>query len=516
MNTKTSDTLRRAVLGSLLWLAAGAVAMPSLAQAQELKGGRLRVAILTDVVNYDPQQFSSNNFPLIKNLYDSLIEYTPEGQAIPSLATEWAIGQGNTSVTVTLRRGVTFHGGGALDAEAVAATLKKAADPQKGKNVYATMAVVKDWTVVDPQTIRLNFTGPVPDKQITDLLQFISPIDPKGIDTVETKPAGTGAFMLEERVLGQRVRMVANPKYWREKQPIVSELVLTVFGDNNSANAALESGGVDIIYGGDSRSALRLRNAGYQLVQGPGPLVQVFRINTTQGPFRNEKFRQAFNHLMDRRAILQVGYAGLGEVTALPWAPASPAADKSYDTRYAFDLDKARALLKESGLSAAEQSGWKMLVNGGDQSSVAISQVVQSTLAKAGINIEFDMKQGSEYVDALLGGKFAATFGGIGNIQKFPTRVATNSIYRTVKNPVLGDPHPHPAYVAAIDRVNKTFGSGADVKAAYDNLNKAMVEAAFAIPTNTYDIGLIVAAKNVAGITREIDNMLVARTIGFR
>jgi len=331
---------------------------------------------------------------------------------------------------------------------------------------------------------------------------------------VEAKPAGTGPYMLAERVLGQRVRMVVNPKYWRPEKPIVNEVVLTFFSDNEAANAALESGAVDIIYGGDPRSANRLKAAGYQVVDGPGALVQVFRINSTQGPFRNDKFRQAFNYLIDRRAVLQVGYAGLGEVTALPWVPASPAADRSYDTTYAFDLNKAQALLKESGLSAAEMANWKMLVNGGDQASVAISQVVQSALVKVGIKVDLDMKQGTEYVDTLLGGRFAATFGGIGNVQKFPTRVATNSIYRTAKNPVLGEPHPFPAYVAAIARVDSAFG--ADVKAAYDNLNKVMVESAFAIPTNTYPIGLIVAAKNVAGITREIDNMLVARTIGFR
>ncbi|MEO8856020.1 MAG: ABC transporter substrate-binding protein [Burkholderiaceae bacterium] len=507
---------RRTVLGASLAATASVLLAPLSVQAQALKGGRLRVALLTDVVNFDPAQFSSNNFPLIKNLYDSLIEYTSEGKAIPSLASAWSVGAGNNSVTLTLRKDVSFSTGAPMNAEAVAATLKKSADPKTGKNVYSTMSVVKDWTVVDPYTIRLNFNNPVPDKQITDLLQFISPIDPAGIDTVEAKPAGTGAYTLAERVLGQRVRMVVNPKYWRPEKPLITEVVLTVFGDNEAANAALESGAVDIIYGGDSRSAIRLRNAGYQLVQGPGPLVQVFRINTTQGPFKNEKFRQAFNFLMDRKAILQVGYAGLGEVTALPWVPASPAADKSYDTKYAFNLDKGRALLKESGLSAAEMSNWKILANGGDQASMAITQVVQSTLAKVGINVDLDIKQGSEYVDALLGGKFAGTFGGIGNIQKFPTRVTTNSIYRTAKNPVLGDPHPFPAYVAAIERVNTTFGSGADVKAAYDNLNKVMVESAFAIPTNTYDVALIVAAKNVGGITREIDNMLVVRTIGFR
>ena len=510
------NLVRRAGLISTVLLAAAALLAPLHGEAQALKGGRARVAILQDMLNYDPQQFSTNNWPLIKNLYDSLIEYTPEGQAIPSLATGWTIGPNNNSVTVLLRKDVSFHSGAPLNADAVAATLKKAADPQKGKNVYATMSVVKDWTVLDPYTIRLNFNNPVPDKQITDLLQFVSPIDPAGIDSVEAKPAGTGAFMLAERVLGQRIRMVANPKYWRPKEPILSEVVFTFFSDNEAANAALESGAVDIIYGGDSRSALRLRNAGYQLIQGPGPLVQVLRINTTQGPFKNEKFRQAFNYLVDRRAILQVGYAGLGETTVLPWVPASPAADKTYDTRFAFDLAKGQAMLKESGLPGADMSAWKLLVNGGDQASVAISQVLQSTLEKVGIKIDLDLKQGSEYTDALLGGKFAATFGGIGNIQKFPTRVGTNSIYRTAKNPVLGDPHPHQAYVVAMERVNTTFGTGAEVKVAYDSLNKALVESAFAIPTNTYDIGLIVAAKNVGGINREIDNMIVARTIGFR
>jgi len=161
-------------------------------------------------------------------------------------------------------------------------------------------------------------------------------------------------------------------------------------------------------------------------------------------------------------------------------------------------------------------NNWKLLVNGSDQPSVAISQLVQGSLQRAGIAIELDMKQGAEFTDALLAGRFDAVFGAIGNIQKFPTRVATNSIYRTANNPILGNPHPHPEYVAAIERVNTTFGSGADAKAAYDNLNKVLVETAFAIPTNTYDTGLIVAAKNVDGFTLDIDNMLVARTIGFK
>ena len=503
------------MIRKILLAASIALGIYSTTAIAQTPNGTLRVALSSDVLTFDPQHFQNQNFPFIKNLYDSLIEYTPEGNAIPSLATSWNIASDNTSVTVNLRRGVKFHNGIVLTANDVAATLKKAADPKTGRNVFATMAIVKNWVVIDSSTIRLNFAHPVPEKQITDLLQFISPIEENSIDTIETKPIGTGAFILAERMLGQRVKLVANPNYWRNNEPKLKEIVFTVFGDNASANAALETNAVDMIYGGDARSAIRLRNDGYQLIQGPGPLVQTFRLNPTRGPFRNEKFRQAFTYLMDRNAILQAGYAGLGTVTTLPWAPASPAADKTYDVKYGYNLDKARALIKESGLSAAEMNDWKILVKGEDPAAVTISQIVQNTLTKVGIKVGFELKTNAEYADAQVNGKFDATFGGIGNIQKFPTRVGTNSIYRPSKNPVFGDPHPFPKYVAGIEAINKTFDP-ALVKSAYDNLNRVLIESAFAIPTNTYDLGLIVASKNVIGISREIDNMLVGRTISIK
>lgn len=506
---------RTALAGTLL-AAAVTLSVAVEATAQDLRPGRIRVAMLHDINDFDPMAFSTDNFPTIKNLYDSLLEYTPDGRAIPNLAEAWTIAPDNSSVTLRLRRDVRFHSGAPFDAEAVSATLKKASDPKLGKNVFPTMGIVRDWTVVDAHTIQLNFKSPAPTRQITDLLQFISVIDPAAIDTVSTRPVGTGPYVLAERAVGQRVRLEANRAYWRAGQPLSPEVVLTVFENDAAAVAALESGAVDLVYGATGRSAVRLRDAGYQVVDGPGPLVQVFRINSTRGPFRNQTFRQAFNYLIDRAGILRVGYAGLGEVTALPWAPASPAADPSYTQRYAFNLEKGRELLRQSGLSQAEMSNWKLLVRGDDEVSTRLSQIVQASLARVGINIELELKQGAEFIDALLTGKFDAVFGAVGNIQKFPTRLTTNSIYRTVNNPILGTPHPHPEYVAAIRRVDTTFGSEAEVKAAYDNLNRVLVETAFGIPTNSYPIGLIVASPKVGGFTLDMDNMLVARTLGFK
>lgn len=504
------------LLSAVPFTGATSLFVTSAAQAQELKGGTLRIAILSDMTNFDPMQFSTVNFHLIKNLYDSLIEYTPEGVPVPSLATAWEIAPDSKSVKVTLRDDVTFHSGAKFTSADVAATLTKASDPKLGKNVYATTSIIQDWATPDATTVVINFKAPVPERQILDLLQFMLPIEAAGIDTVETVEAGTGAYTVAERAVGQSIVLKANPNYWREGEPIADTLQFTIFSDNDAASAALESGAVDIIYGGQARDAVRLRDAGFQLIEGPGKLVQVFRINATRAPFTNESFRQAFNYMMNRDAILKVGYAGLGQVVALPWAPASKAFDDTYTTTYAYNIAKAKELLAASGLTAAEMSNWKILVNGSDTASGVISQILQSSLAEAGINVELEVKQGAEYVEAQLAGNFDTTFGAVGNVQKFPSRVATNSIYRTANNPVLGDPHPFPEYVDAIARVGATVGTEAEVKAAYDNLNQVLVKLSFGIPTNSFNTGLIVAAPNLGGFTPDMDNLLVARTIGFK
>src|ERR1700689_1345110 len=152
-------SMRASRLAGLL-VAAATPASP--VHAADLKGGALRVALLQDIVNFDPLQYSAVNYPLTRNLYDPLIEYTPDGRAVPGVVESWKIAPDNGSITLKLRGDVSFTDGTPLTADDVAATLKKAADPAKGKNVYPTMSIVKNWVVNDPHGITLNFTNPVP------------------------------------------------------------------------------------------------------------------------------------------------------------------------------------------------------------------------------------------------------------------------------------------------------------------------------------------------------------------
>jgi peptide/nickel transport system substrate-binding protein len=157
-----------------------------------------------------------------------------------------------------------------------------------------------------------------------------------------------------------------------------------------------------------------------------------------------------------------------------------------------------------------------MLVNSADEPSVALSQILQADLASVGVTLEFELLEGAELTDRLLAGDFDSIFGGIGNVQKFPSRVATNSIYRTADNPVLGDlinQEPFTDYVDAINQVNTTLGPDDAIQAAYDNLNSVLMDLSFALPTNTYQYGLIIASPDLDGVWLDIDNIFIGRTI---
>ena len=108
---------------------------------------------------------------------------------------------------------------------------------------------------------------------------------------------------------------------------------------------------------------------------------------------------------------------------------------------------------------------------------MVISQLMQATLAKAGIKIDLDLKQGGEFIDAharrqvRCDVRWRRQHSEIPEPRLPPTASiappTTRSWVRLTRSP---------AYVAAIERVNTTFGSGEAVKAAYDNLNKVLVE----------------------------------------
>jgi peptide/nickel transport system substrate-binding protein len=70
--------------------------------------------------------------------------------------------------------------------------------------------------------------------------------------------------------------------------------------------------------------------------------------NTTQPPTNNKLVRQALQLALDRQRIADTIWQGVEKPLTLLWYPTSPAYDATKDKTYAFNLDKARALLGEA------------------------------------------------------------------------------------------------------------------------------------------------------------------------
>jgi len=144
--------------------------------------------------------------------------------------------------------------------------------------------------------------------------------------------------------------MEAHERYWR-KTPIVKTLVFRVIPDDATRLAALKRGEIDIAYGlvGELAEEVR-RTPGLTLkaAQIPVTLWLVFADQADpKSPWADRRVRLAANLAINRRAINEAGYLGLGKISAsiIPqaleyyWAPPP----------YAYDPPAARRLLAEAG-----------------------------------------------------------------------------------------------------------------------------------------------------------------------
>ena len=230
--------------------------------------------------------------------------------------------------------------------------------------------------------------------------------------------------MLAERVVGQRIKLTANPNYWRQGEPVTKDVVITIFSQDavGDGSARIRRRRRDLWrHPAQRRAAEACR---LPTLHGPGPLVQVFRINSTRGPFKNAKFRQAFNYLMDREAILRAGYAGVGRSSPSPGRRSSPAYDASYneDLRASTSTRRRNCWPNRASPRPSRATGSSSSMPATSR-RVAISQVVQSTLT-AGGHQHRSRHEGRLRVrrDHAAGQASTPIFGGVGNIQKFPSR----------------------------------------------------------------------------------------------
>lgn len=324
--------------------------------------------VLNAIVQPEPVALNSafnTNFPngvVSNNVYEGLVSYDENMQPKPSLAESWDIAKDGLSITFHLRHGVKWHDGKPFTAEDVkysALEIWKKVHP-RGRTTFAALEDVltpdqytavfklKQPSLVILSSINANEAQILPAHLYagTDVLQ-----NPHNID-----PVGTGPFKFVKWVRGQYIELQRNPDYWEAGKPKVDKLVFRVIPDASSRSAALETGEVlyspyDSVPFSDverlsQNPELVVAKRGYE-----SSAAYVFLEFNLRNPIlANVKVRQAIDHAIDKKALIDVVWYGLGKPATGP----IPSSLKNFYTtdgvpQYAFDTAQADKLLDEAG-----------------------------------------------------------------------------------------------------------------------------------------------------------------------
>jgi peptide/nickel transport system substrate-binding protein len=289
---------------------------------------------------------------------ETLVEFDEANNEVkPKLAESWEVSDDGLTYTFTLRKGVKFHDGTDLNADAVVASLMRIYDDthplhDTGTYPYASFTPIKSVEKVDDYTVQVTASRQDPIFLWRMSLEPTYIQSPAAIEKwgkeYTNHAVGTGPFKLMEFDPQTQIVLERFDDYWGEK-PSIKTLIFKINPDDQSKVADLLAGNVDIITRPPADQLEMLRNT-------PGIKVDVFplrwlgyiTLNTSAAPLDDVRVRQAINFAFDRETLATVLNQGTTQAQYTVWFPGAYAYEPEF-TKYEFDPEKAKALLEEAG-----------------------------------------------------------------------------------------------------------------------------------------------------------------------
>ncbi|MFF9343814.1 ABC transporter substrate-binding protein [Streptomyces sp. NPDC014773] len=354
-------------------------------------GKRIRVAMMQPPRS-GLSPLSDDAFKLSRwSTAETLVRLDPDGDALPSLATDWR--QEGRTWTFTLREGVTFHDGSPLAPADVVRSLSAAATASPKPRILdgVDLTVRAD----GPRSVTVTTTRPdplVPHRLSSPQLSILAARAYRG-RTVDPVGAGTGPFVLVRADGTASATLDRYDRYWggRAEAPGID---VRYVPDGTARAAALRSGEADIV------EAVPVSQAGLLdpdlVTEVPMPRTNTLYLNTERGAFRDPALRAAAREAVDARSIVAGVYEGRADRAggllgpALPWAAElrtpvrRTAAKDPKGARITIGTFTARAELPE------------------------VAQLLQQQLRGAGFEVELDVREYAHIEADALAGKFDA------------------------------------------------------------------------------------------------------------
>jgi len=422
---------------------AGASMAPAVARAQTPKRGGTLAIRTWDPPHFDPfQTISYKSHIALSFTHSRLLRHKAGPSVVPGtfpiegdLAESWTQ-PSETTYVFKLRKGVRWQNkppvnGRELTADDVVFSVNHFLTVQGNANAYMLKSVDKV-EALDKYTVK--FTLKEPFVWFLDMLANPHAVAIVAREVVDKhgdlkkweSVVGTGPWMLDSYRPNVGLAYVRNPNYFQSGLPYIDRIEATVDEDNASRMAAFLSGKYDLgwefpgtinrVDWVQIKDTLKQKRPKLQTVEFPSPVMSHISMRTDQKPFSDVRVRQAMSLAIDRKAIIEAVFEGVGAMN-----PAVPAALKEWSIPfdklgdgakyYRHDPAEAKRLLAAAGYPNGFP-GTMCFTTYGSTILVDSLQLVQKDLKAVGIDVRIDQKEYGAYIATCFYGKFdSMTYG---------------------------------------------------------------------------------------------------------
>jgi peptide/nickel transport system substrate-binding protein len=236
-----------------------------------------------------------------------------------------------------------------------------------------------------------------------DFFEFLNILDRVTMEgpDAKTKAVGTGPFSFVEWVQGDHLSFAKNTSYWQTGRPYLDGFTAFIRQPQTTL-VQLQAGALDLARSSGVRDIAQVReDPKFQAIVHPNPGSYLdMVVNVQVPPLDNKQVRQALNYALNRQRLSDSVYLGTNKPLALPWSESALAYEPAKNTDYAFDLDKARSLLAQAGVSSLSldliiiQSSYPQLYEFG--------QIYQADLASIGVVLNLKPLDPAAWIDQVL------------------------------------------------------------------------------------------------------------------
>ena len=391
--------------------ALGLASQATAAKKQPQRGGTLEYSSRSDIAGLDAHRHNLNHSIVANSaMYTSLTDLDAQGKVIPGLAESWEPSKDLKSWVFKLRKGVLFHNGREVDAEAVKLNIERIKDPTIGGSWQrGAIESIDTAEIIDRYTVRIN--ARVPDAGVpTALLHYPTFLmAPDAFDTASEHPIGAGPFKFVSWTRWNESRIVRFENYWEtdaegHNLPYLDAIVAKPKREDSVRLTALLTGQVQLISNMAQADIERFKQRYSEKYQtwswhyGNRFLVLNFR----RGPFQDKRLRMAAAHAIDREAIHHTVYYGNGAMTDQPY-PKGSQWHMDGVRMLEYDPEKAKSLIKQA---RAEGTEIKLQSSANISTSNQIGQVVQDAWTAVGLKVTHDILDSVPFREARNKGTF--------------------------------------------------------------------------------------------------------------